>query len=40
MKILISDSNVIYRKMISEFFLQNGDCEVLGTASTLIIALK
>ncbi len=40
MKILIIDSNVIYRKMISVVLCRDGDLEIVGTASTLSIASK
>ncbi|MEQ8167374.1 MAG: chemotaxis-specific protein-glutamate methyltransferase CheB [Candidatus Eremiobacterota bacterium] len=40
MKILIIDTNVIYRKMISEILSGDYDLEIVGTASTLSIAFK
>ena len=40
MKILISDSNVLYRKKLSIILFKEEDVEVQGTASTLNIARK
>jgi len=40
MKILIIDTSVIYRKMISEVLSRDNDLDIVGTASTLSIASK